>query len=79
MKDVTATDAARNFSDLLDSVERRRERFTIVRRGKAVARIEPVDGASGREVKALLRDRAPDHVWRGDLDRLRELLDVEPG
>ena len=40
LPDVTATDAARNFADLLDAVEHRGEHFTIVRRGKAIADLE---------------------------------------
>ncbi|MBV8303271.1 MAG: type II toxin-antitoxin system Phd/YefM family antitoxin, partial [Acidimicrobiia bacterium] len=42
MSEVTATEAARSFSDLLDAVEHRGERFTIVRRGKAVAQLQPL-------------------------------------
>ncbi|MBA2317940.1 MAG: type II toxin-antitoxin system prevent-host-death family antitoxin, partial [Euzebyales bacterium] len=33
MADVSATDAARNFADLLDAVERGAQ-FTIIRRGR---------------------------------------------
>lgn len=41
MAEVTATEAARTFADLLDAVEHRGERFTIVRRAKAIARLQP--------------------------------------
>ena len=37
--DVTATDAARRFSDLLNRVRYRGESFRIVRGGQAVARL----------------------------------------
>ena len=42
MPDVTATEASRNFADLLDAVEHRGERYRIVRRGRAVAQLEPI-------------------------------------
>ena len=77
MPDVTATDAARQFSDLLDSVEHDGERYTIVRRGKAVAHLEPIGRGLGTDVKAMLRRHRPDADWRNDLDELRELLDLD--
>lgn len=77
MPDVTATDAARNFADLLDAVEHRGERFTIVRRGKAIAHLEPLTRGIGGDVKALLRHHRPDPDWASDLDEVRKLLDIE--
>jgi prevent-host-death family protein len=47
MSEITATDAARNFADLLDAVEHRGERFTILRRGKAIAILEPLKDGHG--------------------------------
>src|SRR5680860_1313735 len=41
MRQVTATEAARRFSEMLDSVENGRERFVVMRRGRAVATIGP--------------------------------------
>jgi len=75
--EITATDAGRNLSDLLDAVEHRGERYVIVRRGRAVARLEPVDRTTGADVKALLRAARPDSAWRSDLDEVRGLLQVE--
>jgi prevent-host-death family protein len=75
--DVRATDAARNFADLLDAVEHRGERFTIVRRGKAIAHIEPVNRGRGADVKALLRRHRPDADWALDVNKVRQLLEVE--
>ncbi|WP_424955298.1 type II toxin-antitoxin system prevent-host-death family antitoxin [Ilumatobacter fluminis] len=50
------TDAARKFADLLDAVEHDGERYTITRRGRAVAFIEPVTrGGGGRQGSAGLR------------------------
>ena len=77
MPDVTATDAARNFADLLDAIEHRGEHFTIVRRGKAIAHLEPMNRGLGTDVKALLRRHRPDPDWARDVDQVRQLLEVE--
>jgi prevent-host-death family protein len=75
--EVSATDAARNFSDMLDAVEHRGERFTIVRRGKVVAQLEPVISGKGRDVKALLDRHPADREYARDLASVRHLLEVE--
>jgi prevent-host-death family protein len=77
MPDVSATDAARNFADLLDAIEHRGEHFTIVRRGRAVAHLQPVSRGRGADVKALLRRHRPDGAWAEDLAALRGLLEIE--
>jgi antitoxin (DNA-binding transcriptional repressor) of toxin-antitoxin stability system len=77
MSEISATEAARNFADLLDAIEHRNERFTIVRRGRAIAQLEPVGRGRGSEVKALLRGSQPDDDWADDLASVRELLDVD--
>ncbi len=77
MPEVSATDAARRFSDLLDAVEHEGEHFTVVRHGKAVAHIEPISRGRGADVKALLRKHNPDRSWAGQLDELRDLLEVD--
>ena len=77
MKKLTATDAARRFSEVLDEVENKRETFVVVRNGKVVAQLGPVAAASGRVVKELLRTRKPDKAWAGELDRVRSLLQVK--
>jgi prevent-host-death family protein len=77
VSEVTATEAARNFADLLDAVEHNGERYTITRRGKAVAHIEPVTRGRGADTKALLRRHRPDAGWSSDLDEVRDLLEVE--
>lgn len=69
--EVTATEAARNFASLLDGVEHRREAYTIVRRGRTIARVHPVDPVSGSDLKALLRRRRPDPAWSADLAATR--------
>jgi prevent-host-death family protein len=77
MPDVTATDAARNFADLLDAVEHRGEHFTIVRRGKAIAHLEPTSRGRGADAKALLRRHRPDPKWTKELRAVRDMLEVD--
>jgi len=77
MPEVSATDAARRFSDLLDAVEHEGEQFTVVRHGKAVAHIEPISQGRGADVKALLSGRRLDRAWADELGALRELLEVD--
>ncbi len=77
MPDVTATDAARHFADLLDAIEQRGEHFTIVRRGKAIAHLEPVSRGRGADAKAMLHRHRPDRAWASDLESVRDLLEVE--
>jgi prevent-host-death family protein len=77
MSDVTATEAARRFSDLLDAVEHEGRRFTVTRHGKPIAHIQPAAPGRGAEAKALLRRHTPDARWRADLDEVRGLLEVE--
>ena len=73
MPDVTATEAARRFADLLDAVEHRGQSFTIVRRGKAIAHLAPVEPVRGRAVNDLLVRHRPDLEWADDLAELRRL------
>ncbi len=70
MKEISATDAARGFSALLDAVEHG-ETFVVTRGGKGVARIEPTIGVTGAAVKALLRRHRIDPAWRDELRDLR--------
>ena len=75
VRKVSATEAARKFSDLLDQVEREGETFVIERRGRAVASIAPAAAVSGRTVKKLLRSQAPDPSWAAELAELRGMLE----
>ena len=75
--EVSATDAARSFSDLLDAVEHHGERFTIVRRGTAVAQLEPIGAGTGRDVKQLPRRHRPDTSWAAHLDEVRRLVELD--
>jgi prevent-host-death family protein len=75
--EVSATDAARNFSDILDAVEHRGEHFTIVRRGRVVAQLDPISTGRGADVKALLRRHRSDPEFSTDIASVRELLEIE--
>ena len=77
MPDVSATEAARNFADLLDAVEHRGERFTVVRRGKAIATLEPAKPVLGAQAKAVLRRHRRDPSWSEDLSATRRLVEIE--
>jgi prevent-host-death family protein len=77
MPEVSATDAARNFSDLLDAVEHRGEQYTVVRRGRPVARLEPVPHGKGSDVKTALRPHRPDRAWATDLADVRDVIRLD--
>jgi antitoxin (DNA-binding transcriptional repressor) of toxin-antitoxin stability system len=77
MAEVTATEAARSFADLLDAIEHRGERFTIVRRGRAVAHLEPISSGRGTDVKAVFRRHRRDASWATDLTSMRRLVEME--
>jgi prevent-host-death family protein len=77
MRRLTATEAARRFSDLLDRVERDGETFVVERRGRAVASIRPAAAVTGRTVKDLLRAQVPDPDWERELVALRGSVEPE--
>jgi len=76
VKQLSATDASRRFSEVLDEVERGGESYVVVRHGRAVATIGPASGGTGKALKEALRANRPDDAWA---DELRELRDgMEP-
>ena len=77
MRRLTATDAGRRFSELLDAVENDGETFLVLRRGRTIARIGPAAGATGATVKGLLRGRPRDNAWARELHELRAGLTTE--
>ncbi len=77
MSEVSATDAARNFADLLDAIEHDGAHFTIVRRGRAIAHLEPVRAGRGAEVKQLLREGPVDTAWSDDLASVRGVVEIQ--
>ena len=74
MKEISATEAARSFSDLLDAVEHDGESYTVIRRGSAVAVIGPTKTTSGRALKKALADAEPDATFAADIAEVRGLL-----
>ncbi len=73
MRRITATEAARKFSEVLDMVEHAHEAFLVTRGGRAVAAIAPVPAGSGDALMAVLRRHRPDAAWARDV---RETLDL---
>lgn len=74
MKELSATEAARRFSEVLDEVEHKGRSFAIRRKGKVVARIAPAAKANGAKVKRILREHPPDRAWAKELREVRALL-----
>jgi prevent-host-death family protein len=58
MREMTASEASRNFSALLDSVEHG-ETVNITRSGRRVAQLAPISGGNGASIRAVF-DR-----WQG--------------
>lgn len=58
MRTMTATEASRHFSDLLDAVERG-ETITIVRGNNPVAEIGPAHRRTGADLRAALAGTTP--------------------
>jgi prevent-host-death family protein len=77
MPEISATEASRRFADLLDGVEHRGERYTIVRRGRVVAQLEPAAVVDGARVKALLARHPIDAAWADEVADLRGQLSPE--
>lgn len=71
MKQLSATDASRRFSEVLDDVEGRGESYVVVRHGRAVATIGPASGGTGMALKEALLANPPDEAWPGEVRELR--------
>src|SRR5487761_1434740 len=63
---VTATQAARNFANLLDAVEHG-ETVVVTRDGVPVGRLTPERRTSADRLKAVLRDQPADPGFADDL------------
>jgi antitoxin (DNA-binding transcriptional repressor) of toxin-antitoxin stability system len=74
VKEISATEAARGFSALLDAVEHDGETFVVTRGGRGIARIEPAPGLTGAAIKALLRQHPTDADWRSELREVRRAV-----
>lgn len=79
---ITATEAARNFSDLLNRVRYRGESFTIERSGEVVAEISPPATfkrpSTGAELAEFFRNLPPvDPDWADDMQKVIDSQPVE--
>jgi prevent-host-death family protein len=72
VKQLSATDVSRRFSEVLDDVERSGESYVVVRHGRAVATIGPADGGTGKALKGALRANPLDKGWADEVRKLRE-------
>ena len=75
---VSATDAARNFSEILNRVLYRGETFLIERAGEPICEIRPARPIrfTGRDLVALLRSLPP--VDEDYLDTVEEVTRSQP-
>jgi prevent-host-death family protein len=77
MRTMTATEASRKFSDLLDAIERG-ETIMITRGNRAVAEIRPARRRTGADLRAALADiPPPDDRFEEDIAEARALLTAE--
>ncbi len=79
MRTMTATEASRRFSDLLDAIERG-ETVTITRGNHPIAEIRPARRRTGADLRAALADiPAPDDRFADDIAGALALLTTEGG
>jgi prevent-host-death family protein len=74
VRQITATEAARRFSEVLDAVEHAGETFVITRGGRAVASIVPAPAGNGGALREVLRRHRPDPGWAEEIREMRRLL-----
>ena len=72
---MTATEASRGFSALLDRVERDGEEVIVTRDGKPVARVAPENPAEGRFTYARFQ-KALAPYCTGDPDFTKDVLEA---
>ena len=83
-RSASVTDVARNFSEFINRVAHRGERFVLTRGGKAVAELRPVPaGRRLSELPAILAALPPlgagdAEAFRRDIDAAREDLNAVP-
>lgn len=76
MTTMTATEVARSFSAVLDSVANG-ETIVITRGGRRVAELTPTPVANGAAVREVLRRHTPDPDWADEIEAIRSLLYLE--
>jgi prevent-host-death family protein len=71
---MTATEASRRFSDLLDAIERG-ETVTVTRGNRPIAEIRPAHPRTGRHLReALVETAPPDARFATDIAEALALL-----
>lgn len=79
MRTMTATEASRNFSDLLDAIEQG-ERIVITRGHRPIAEIGPAHRRTGADLRAALADsQPPDDRFADDIAEAVALLETDGG
>jgi antitoxin (DNA-binding transcriptional repressor) of toxin-antitoxin stability system len=77
VRTITATEASRNFSDLLDDIERG-ETVTITRGNHAVAEMRPARHRTGADLRAALEHiPPPDDRFADDIAAALDLISSE--
>ncbi|HZC26764.1 MAG TPA: prevent-host-death protein [Actinopolymorphaceae bacterium] len=77
MRTMTATEASRKFSELLNAIERG-ETVVITRGNHAIAEMGPARRRTGADLRAALTDIAPpDDAFASDIAAARDLLTAE--
>jgi len=80
---ISATEAARTFSDILNRVRYRGEAFVVERGGEPICRISPVAGASGFTAADLLKllevAPAPDPAYLDAVEAVARNQPLLPG
>jgi prevent-host-death family protein len=77
MRTMTATEASRNFSDLLDAIERG-ETVTITRGNRPVAEMRPAHHRTGADLRAALENiPPPDDRFAEDIASALTLITAE--
>ena len=74
---MTATETARNFSEVLDQVERG-ETVVITRKGKNIVTMTRAHVSNGKAILALLGKGLPDADYAKDVRAAREAVHPDP-
>lgn len=73
MRTITATEAARRFSDLLDAIEAG-ESVTVTRGNKPIAELRPARRRTGRDLREALAGITPDDDFAAAIAQTTSLL-----
>jgi prevent-host-death family protein len=77
MRTMTATEASRNFSDLLNAIERGKT-VTITRGHRPIAEVRPARSRTGADLRtALEQTKPPDDQFEADIANAMALITSE--